>query len=153
VITPQVKIQQGYEYVFKVPHRIFKDINGNWNDSTQVKVSLPTGDDLSLFTLHLKGVNNKYIIHLMDERKSSILREYIIDKDSDLLFPYLKKGKYCIRITEDINRNGIVDTGDLLKHRQPERVRFLKTDDKDTFDIPERSEIEQELDVERFMSE
>ena len=89
----------------------------------------------------------------MDERKSSILREYIIDKDSDLLFPYLKKGKYCIRITEDINRNGIVDTGDLLKHRQPERVRFLKTDDKDTFDIPERSEIEQELDVERFMSE
>lgn len=153
VITPQVKIQQGYEYVFKVPHRIFKDINGNWNDSTQVKVSLPTGDDLSLFTLHLKGVNNKYIIHLMDERKSSILREYIIDKDSDLLFPYLKKGKYCIRITEDINRNGIVDTGDLLKHRQPERVRFLKTNDKDTFDIPERSEIEQELDVERFMSE
>ena len=151
VITPQVKIQDGYEYFFKVPQRTFKDINGYWNDSTEVKVALPKDDALSLFTLNLTGVNgNKYIIDFMDERKSSILRSYIIDTDSELRFPYLKKGKYSVRITEDLNRNGIVDTGNLLAHRQPEKVKFLMTKDSDLFEIPERSEINQDLDLSEF---
>lgn len=151
IITPQVKIQDGYEYFFKVPYRIFKDINGHWNDSTEVKVSLPKDDALSLFTLNLTGVNgNKYIVDFMDERKSNILRSYIIESDSVLQFPYLKSGKYSVRITEDLNRNGIVDTGNLLAHRQPEKVRFLMTKDSDLFEIPERSEISQDLDLSEF---
>lgn len=150
-ITPQIKIQTGYEYTFKVPERAFKDINGYWNDSTEVKVSLPNDDNLSHFKLTLTGVNgNKYIIDLLDERKSGIIRSYVIESDSVLEFPYLKKGKYSLRITEDLNRNGIVDSGNLLAHRQPEKVKFLMTKDSDLFDIPERSEIEQELDLATF---
>lgn len=65
-----------------------------------------------------------------------------------LTFPYLKAGKYSIRITEDLNRNGIVDTGILLEKKQPEKVRFYKLEDG-TFliDIPEMMEIEQQLDL------
>ena len=153
IIMPQVSIQDGYEYIFKVPHRVFMDINGHWNDSTQVKVAKPQDDELSTFTLNLSGVKNKYIIHLLDENKSRVLREYVVDSDRALFFPYLKKGAYCIRVIEDVNRNGIVDTGSLLHHRQPEKVRFLKTKDKETFDIPERSEIEQALNLEELMSD
>ena len=151
IITPQVKIQDGYEYFFKIPQRSFKDINGYWNDSTEVKVALPKDDNLSIFTLNLTGVNgNKYIVDLLDEKKSSILRSYIIDSDSVLNFPYLKKGKYSVRITEDLNRNGIVDTGNLLAHRQPEKVKFLMTKDSELFDVPERTEINQDLDLAEF---
>ena len=151
VITPNVRIQKGYEYFFKVPHRVFKDINGHWNDSTEVSVTLPTDDELSLFTLNLTGVNgNKYIVDLLDERKSKVLRSYVIDKDAVLSFPYLKAGKYSIRITEDLNRNGIVDTGNLLSHRQPEKVKFLMTKDSELFEIPERCEINQDLDLVTF---
>lgn len=151
IITPQVKIQDGYEYFFKIPQRSFKDINGYWNDSTEVKVALPKDDNLSSFTLNLTGVNgNKYIVDLLDEKKSSTLRSYIIDTDSVLEFPYLKKGKYSVRITEDLNRNGIVDTGNLLAHRQPEKVKFLMTKDSELFDVPERSEINQDLDLAEF---
>ncbi len=150
-ITPQIKIQTGYEYTFKIPERAFKDINGHWNDSTEVKVALPNDDNLSHFKLTLTGVNgNKYIIDLLDERKSDILRSYVIESDSVLEFPYLKQGKYSLRITEDLNRNGIVDSGNLLAHRQPEKVKFLMTKDSDLFEIPERSEIEQELDLAVF---
>ena len=49
-----------------------------------------------------------------------------------------------------MNRNGIVDTGNLLAHRQPEKVRFLMTKDSDLFEIPERSEISQNLDFSEF---
>ena len=148
MIRPEVQLQPGYEYYLKVPHRKFKDVNGFYNDSTEVKVSLPNDDKLSSMSLVLSGVQNKYIIDLLNEKRDKTLRSYIIDKDQTLLFPYLKAGKYSIRITEDLNRNGLVDTGILLEHKQPEKVRFYKLEDG-TFliDIPEMTEIEQSIDI------
>ena len=72
----------------------------------------------------------------------------IDEADAVLLFPYLKEGKYSIRITEDLNRNGIVDTGNLLEHKQPEKVKFFKLRDG-TFliTIKESTEMEQKIDV------
>ena len=147
-IRPAVELQPGYEYFLKVPHRMFKDINGFYNDSTEVKVTLPKDDALSSMTLVLTGVNNKYIVDLLNEKRDKVIRSFIVDKDETLLFPYIKKGKYSIRITEDINRNGIVDTGNLLDHKQPEKVRFYKLEDG-TFiiDIPEKVDLEQSIDV------
>lgn len=148
IIRPNLKMQPGYEYFLKVPHRKFVDINGFFNDSTEVKVALPKDDKLSTISLVLNNVQNKYIIDLLNEKRDKILRSYVIDKDATLPFPYLKAGKYSIRITEDVNRNGIVDTGNLLEHRQPEKVLFYKLDDG-TFliDIPEMTELEQTIDI------
>ena len=80
-----------------------------------------------------------------------MLRSYVIDEDQTLKFPYLKAGKYSIRITEDLNRNGLVDTGNVLEHRQPEKVRFYKLEDG-TFliDIPEMTELQQAIDIEEM---
>ena len=148
VVRPKAKLLPGYEYFLKVPHRKFKDINGFYNDSTEVKVILPKDDKLSTLLLNMSNVNNKYIIDLLDEKRTKVLRSYIIESDQQLVFPYLKTGKYSIRITEDLNRNGLVDTGILLEKKQPEKVRFYKLEDG-TFliDIPEMVEIEQRIDV------
>ena len=99
--------------------------------------------------LKMTNVKNKYIVDLLDEKRTNVLRSYIIDSDQDLIFPYLKTGKYSVRITEDLNRNGLVDTGILLEHKQPEKVRFYKLEDG-TFliDIPEMVEVEQNIDIE-----
>ena len=148
IIMPEEKLQPGYEYFLKVPYRKFMDINGYYNDSTEVKVTLPTDDKLSSMSLVLSGVNNKYIVDLLSEKRDKVLRSYIIDKDITLLFPYLKAGKYSIRITEDLNRNGLVDTGILLEHKQPEKVRFYKLEDGTMLiDIPEMMELEQNINV------
>ena len=151
IVRPTEKMLPGYEYFLKVPHRKFMDINGFYNDSTEVKVSLPNDDALSTMFLNLTNVNNKYIVDLLNEKRNQVLRSYIVDKDANLTFPYLKAGKYSIRITEDLNKNGIVDTGILLEHRQPEKVRFYKLEDG-TFliDIPEKMEIDQSVDVEEM---
>lgn len=148
IVTPSEKLQPGYEYFLKIPHRKFKDINGFYNDSSEVKVSLPKDDKLSTMNLVMSNVRNKYIVDLLNEKRDKVLRSYIIDKDETLAFPYLKAGKYSIRITEDLNRNGIVDTGILLEKKQPEKVRFYKLEDG-TFliDIPEMMEIEQNIDI------
>ena len=148
IIKPSIELQPGYEYFLKVPHRKFKDINGFYNDSLEVKVAIPQDDKLSTMNLNLTGVNNKYIVDLLNEKRTSVLRSYIVEEDAVLKFPYLKAGKYSIRLTEDLNKNGLVDTGILLEHRQPEKVLFYKLEDG-TFliDIPEKMEIDQSIDV------
>jgi hypothetical protein len=148
IIRPDVELQQGYEYFLKIPHRKFQDINGFYNDSTEAKVVLPKDDKLSVLNLVMNNVNNKYIVDLLNEKRDKVLRTYIIDEDTTLKFPYLKAGKYSVRITEDINRNGLVDTGILLEHRQPEKVLFYKLEDGTVLiDIPEMMELEQSVDV------
>lgn len=148
ILTPKLQYMQGWEYKMKVPHRKFMDINGFRNDSLDVKVSLPNDDKLSTLTMEMNNVHNKYIVDLLNEKRDKVLRSYIIESDKKLVFPYLKTGKYSVRITEDINRNGIVDTGVLLEHRQPEKVLFYKLDDGTyVLDIPEMAEIEQTIDV------
>ena len=149
VVRPSSKLLPGYEYFLKVPARKFKDINGFYNDSSEVKVSLPNDDKLSSLNLVLNNVRNKYIIDLLNEKRDQVIRSFIVEQDTALLFPYIKAGKYSIRITEDLNRNGLVDTGNLLEGKQPEKVKFYKLEDGNTLiDIPEMMELEQEIDIE-----
>lgn len=147
-IMPLVKLQRGYEYTLKVPHRHFRNINGHYNDSTEVKVSLPDDDKLSTMTLGLSNVEHNYIVELLNEDRKKVLRSYQIKNDCELEFPYLGKGKYTIRITEDINANGLVDTGSILEHRQPEKVKFYKLKNGSyVIDVPESTELYQAIDV------
>ena len=151
-IMPKEKLMPGYEYFLKVPYRKFRDVNGYFNDSTEVKVTLPNDEKLSTLSMNLSGVGGKrYIVDLLTEKRDKVIRSFIVDFDQTLVFPYVKAGKYCIRMTEDLNRNGIVDTGSLLEHRQPEKVKFYKLKD-DTFliDILERAEITQDVNLEEM---
>ncbi len=146
-IRPKTKLQPGFEYFLKVPHRSFQDINGYWCDSTEVKVALPTDESLSTLNADITGVDRKYIVDLLDEKRSKVIRSYIVEKDCVLSFPYLKAGKYSLRIADDGNRNSIVDTGDLLQHRQPEPVRFARFGDSEYLDVMKSAELEQTIDL------
>ena len=148
-IMPEEKLQQGYDYYLKFPHRKFQDINGFWNDSTEVKVTLPKDETLSTLILKVSGTNgHRYLVDLLNEKRDKVLRSFLLRSDQTLTFPYVKAGKYSIRVTEDLNGNGLVDTGNLLEHRQPEKVRFFKIDDSAIIDIPQRTEWEQDLFLE-----
>lgn len=147
IITSRGKILPGYDYYFKVPQHCFRDINGHWNDSTQVKITLPADEEQSSMTVRMSGVRCPVLVDLLNDSRQKVVRSYRIVQDSQLRFPYLKAGKYFLRIAEDPNGNGIVDTGNLLQHTQPERVRFFKVDGKDVIEVPERSEINQEVDL------
>ena len=149
-VMPVEKLQDGFEYFLKVPYRKFRDVNGYYNDSTELKVSLPKDEKLSTISLEMSKVKSRYIIDLLGEKRDKVIRSFIIDSDQTVVFPYVKAGKYCIRMTEDRNKNGLVDTGNLLEHRQPEKVKFFKIKDQFLIDIPERTEYEQKIDMEEL---
>ena len=147
---PREKLQPGFDYYLKVPYRKFRDVNGFYNDSTEMKVTLPTDEKLSSISFELSKVKNRYIIDLLTEKRDKVVRSFTVDSDQTVLFPYVKAGKYCVRITEDRNGNGLVDTGSILEHRQPEKVIFFKVKDQFLIDIPERTEYVQQLNLEEL---
>ena len=146
-IMPREKLQSGFDYFLKVPYRKFRDVNGYYNDSTEMKVTLPNDEKLSTLSFELTGVHSRYIFDLLSEKRDKVIRSFIIDADQTVVFPYVKAGKYCVRITEDRNGNGLVDTGSLLERRQPEKVKFYKIKDDFLLDIPERTEYQQKINM------
>ena len=149
-IMPRDPLQPGFDYSLKIPYRKFRDVNGFYNDSTVMKVTLPTDEKLSSISFELSHVKSRYIIDLLSEKRDKVIRSFTVDTDQTVLFPYVKAGKYCVRITEDRNGNGLVDTGNILEHRQPEKVMFFKVKDQFLIDIPERTEYVQQLDMEEL---
>ena len=149
-IMPKEPLMTGFDYHLKIPHRMFQDVNGYWNDSTELKVTLPNDEKLSSISLELNKVKHRYIIDLLSEKRDKVIRSFIVDNDQTVFFPYVKAGKYCVRITEDSNKNGLVDTGNVLEHRQPEKVMFFKIKDNFLLDIPERTEYIQKIDMEEL---
>lgn len=149
-IMPEGKMSISSKYTLTVPKGIFRDINNALNDSTQVTVSLPIDVKLSTLQLDLKNVNHKYIVEMLDERRTQTLFTHVVNEDKMVEFPYLTAGKYYIRITEDLNGNSYVDTGSLLDHQMPERVKYFKIDDNPLLDIPEMSFISQTVDLEQM---
>ena len=153
-LMPDEKLLSGYDYKLKVPEKAFRDINGFYNDSTDVSVTLPKDDKLSTLVVNMTGVNHRYIVDLLNEKRDKVLRSYQITKDTELKFPYISKGKYSIRITEDVNKNGIVDSGNLLQHKQPEKVKFFKLkNDSFIFEVLEGTEVMQNINVHQLFKD
>ena len=149
-VMPEEPFQTGYDYFLKIPYRRFRDINGYYNDSTELKVTLPTDEKLSSITLDLSGVHEKYIIDLLNDKRNKVIRSFIVSSDGPVLFPYLKAGTYCIRMTQDVNNNNLVDTGNLLEKIQPEKVRFFKVDDQFMIKVLEKAEMVWTVDMEEM---
>lgn len=148
------QLNVGYEYKLKFPGRQFVDINGFYCDSLDKKFSLPNDEKLSTLILEISNVPSdiRYMVELVDEKRSKTYRKYYIDSTASLSFPYLKAAKYSIRITEDKNGNGLTDTGILLERKQPEKVLMVKLNeslgnDAYIIEIPEMTELIQTIDL------
>ena len=153
ILKPVNPFVVGNDYIMRIPEFIFKDINGFTNDSLNNKLILPTSDKASSITLDIQNVNARYIVELVNDKGNKLYRRFIINKDSVLLFPYLDKGNYSIRITEDINSNEELDPGSVLEKRLPEMVRmYTMPNGEKVIILPEKTDIEQSIDVKALFS-
>ncbi len=153
ILMPVDEFKKGNEYELFIPQFAFKDIYGNTNDSTMLKVSLPNDEKLSSIVMQLTNVDTKYIIELVNDTRDKIFRRYTVTKDSTLLFPYLKEGDYSIRITQDLNANGRLDIGDVLAGKLPEKVRLYRLPGGEAIiKVGERMDIEQSVDLKELFN-
>lgn len=154
VLWPETPFQQGVDYFLKIPQNAFRDMDGWYTDSLDVKFSLPNRDNESSLVLSVKGTSgSRYYFEVLNDKMTELVRDFWIEEDADYEIFYLKAGKYRLRITEDSNRNGKVDTGSLMEHRQPEKVRFYQTEGNKDIPISSNSEVTQDIDLTKIFAD
>lgn len=113
----------GKEYTLKFAENVFTDIYGNKSKVFTRKFSLDTDENYGNIELKVTvpDTASTYIIQWMGE-KENIYRENSINKNTTLSYTTYPTGKYRIRVIYDDNKNGIWDTGDVRKNKQPEKI-------------------------------
>jgi hypothetical protein len=138
------KWKEKTNYSLLIPKGRLTDIFGAINDSVIIQFNTMEERDYGTLTLDatVKTTTGQWIIQLMND-KDGLIREKIIKKSDKVTFDVLAPGKYLVKFIYDINNNGVWDTGNYLKHRQPEKViRYPKVlemraffEDKETVEL------------------
>ncbi len=72
--------------------------------------------------------NGAIIIQLVKidkEENEEVFKEYLLKEDKSLKIDYIKPETYRLKVIFDRNNNGKWDTGNYLKHRQPEKILYF----------------------------
>jgi hypothetical protein len=117
----------------------FTDLQGFTNDTLKIDFRTQEARYYGTLKLHLHLSPGNYVLQLLDEA-GNIVRSRLLKQGDDLDFNYLPPAKYQVRLIYDTNGNGRWDTGNYLKHLQPERVVY------DAQSIVIRSNWDQEVD-------
>lgn len=142
VIVPQVRqpkfhkqqIEFDFErkgetnYSFVVPDSTFKDIFGLWNRAINWKfktMAKASYGNLKI-TITAENASKHYIVNILNDR-NELVEEIPTSntKEKKITINNVLAGNYHITVVEDDNNNGEWDTGNLLKHIQPESVKEL----------------------------
>lgn len=135
-------LQPGKEYLFISDSAAFKNIYGDYSDSTGIKFSLMKPESFGKLTLNIKNYSGGRIIQLLDSNEKPV-RETYMDEDGKTEFPLLEKGKYRVRVIFDLNGDRKWTTGEFDIHRQPEPVSYYPSE----IEIKENWELAQDWDL------
>ncbi|MFW6227258.1 MAG: hypothetical protein ACOC31_04060 [Bacteroidota bacterium] len=102
------------------------DIYGYAHDTSIVTVKTQKTEYYGKLLLTVREAGMPLIVQLLGKDNNLIREKYTGDKDTTLLFDYLKPQAYSFKIVFDGNGNKEWDTGNYLQHLQPEKVEFIK---------------------------
>ena len=113
------------KYSVFIPPLTFIDIYGLKNDSIKLDFTTHSENDYGSVKIKIqKSDSISYIIQLIDDFHSVVLREYKTSTDTIITSQNLDPYVYKIKLILDLNNNGKWDTGDYMRHIQPEEVEF-----------------------------
>jgi hypothetical protein len=141
-------------YQLEIAAGAFENIRGERNDTLRSEFTVAAADKYGAVTIDLKGKTpeSEYILQITGQ-SGNLLQERRHARDGRHIFRYLDPGNIRIRIVEDINRNGKWDDGDLILHRQPERVEFFWPDpSKEEIPIKANWEVDYTIDMNKLFA-
>jgi len=116
--------RQAYTITF-LPEAI-TDFFGAVNDTVVFRNSTRTVADYGFLTFSIANPKSyPIIVQLVTERGESRKEQYAQNGETSFYFKNITPGNYYVRIIYDENENGIWDTGNFLKRRQPEEVLYF----------------------------
>lgn len=121
----QTNWKAGMNYTLQFGDSVLSDLVGNYNKFQQFSfspTSIKKGGNL-LITFELPNDSTNYIVYLKDN--SGKLRDKRILSDSQAVkinYGLLPAGNYSIQVIEDVNRNGIWNSGNFTTKTLPEKI-------------------------------
>jgi len=107
-----------------------QDYWGRTNDTIRLSIVVQGADQYGDLTLNVEGLDSTKNYVLLLKTGDLVEARFVIEmqKTAQLKRGSLAPGKYGVELIEDLNGNGIWDTGDYSLRRQPERKMILTID-------------------------
>jgi uncharacterized protein (DUF2141 family) len=120
--------QEGNSYKLNMPPGTIQDIYGRTTDSLKFTVSIGKTEDYGNLAVKFSALDSTidYVIQIVDDSQRLFYENHIHGKrPENFSLKLLQPGKYMLKVIKDENNNGIWDTGNLLNHRQPEKIALI----------------------------
>jgi hypothetical protein len=91
-------------------------------------VSIGKTEDYGNLAVKISAIDSTmhYVVQIIDESQRIYYDNQIHGKSpEDFSLKLLQPGKYTLKVIKDENNNGTWDTGNLLNHRQPEKIALI----------------------------
>ena len=144
------KYYLGYKWKPETEYRLSIDsmgiysIYGLYNNKLVKDFKTKAVEDYGNIIVNVSEATTPIILQLYQGDKDiKVLEERTIKGNGKVVFDYLGEGTYMIRAILDRNGNGKWDTGNYLKHLQPEEVKYLPTEIK----LKKNFDVEQDFDM------
>lgn len=114
--------EHGKEYEFSVDSTAFKGQYGLFTDKIKQAFKVRPKEEYAAIYFNVSGADSIAFVQLLDAQDKVLRQVPVIDGQAD--FYYLNPGKYCARLINDTNNNGVWDTGLYAGKQQPEMVYY-----------------------------
>ena len=128
----------GQDYSFETDSTAFTDIYGAVTPKYKQGFKVKGDDEFGSLVITLTGLDGQPCIVQLLDRNDKVIKEVAAEHQQPEFY-YLKPETYYLRLFVDSNHNGIWDTGDYAKDRQPEAVYYYpgKIECKAKWDLTE----------------
>jgi len=131
-------------YQLRVDSATLHNIYGQHNDKLEKTFKTRSNEFYGKIIVNLKGVTIPVLLQLYKGDKDiKIVEERHATHDGKVTFDYLPEDTYMLRAILDRNGNKQWDTGNYMKHRQPEEIKYFPTE----INLKQNFDVEQEFDV------
>ncbi|MDX2443977.1 MAG: Ig-like domain-containing protein [Bacteroidales bacterium] len=99
------------------------DIYGLTNDSIKINFRPRELEFYGNIIIDMQNIDKSLIIQLLTD-KEVLVKQTQISSDTNLVYDFLSPKTYLVKAIWDENENGKWDTGNLIKHIQPEKIVY-----------------------------
>ena len=110
------------EYEFSVDSTAFHGIYGLFTDKIKQNIKVRSLEEYGAIYFNVSGCDSIAFVELLDTQDKVVRKVPVVNGQAD--FYFLNPGKYCARLINDTNGNGVWDSGEYEPKRQPEMVYY-----------------------------
>jgi hypothetical protein len=133
---------------------MFENVARESNDTVRCTYTGSDPEKYATLKVKVKGTHPraKYILQVTNAQ-SRVQKEIANVTPGDYIFEYITPGDIMLRVVEDMNGDGMWNTGDMVLMRQPERTEIYKNEEGvETITTKANWEFDVEVDMDKLFA-